>query len=160
MPCQRSRSGTRPNTTTAGSSAASPTSSCRAASGGPPCSWTAVITPSAIATAAGRTPSPVATRVLRMTRSGAAIKSLRPDASTWILPQRPPHQHGNVVRPSGVEGIAQQVLADLFRRRHREEALADAIVGNVLREAVAAQQADVAPLLLHVSDDRCRLRSP
>src|SRR2546426_7968247 len=85
---------------------------------------------------------------------------LRPDASAWILPQRPPHQHGNVVRPSGVEGIAQQVLADLFRRRHREEALANAIVGNVLREAVAAQQADVAPLLLHVSDDRCRLRSP
>src|SRR2546427_5178778 len=43
-------------------------------------------------------------------------------------------QHGNVVRPSGVEGIAQQVLADLFRRRHREEALAYAIVGNVLRD--------------------------
>src|SRR5256884_899367 len=146
--------------TTPGSSAASPTSSCRAASGGPPCSWTAVITPSAIDTAAGRMPSPVTTRVLRMTRSGAAIKSLRPDPSTRVLPQRPPHQDGNVVRASGVEGVPQQVLADLFRRRHCEEALAEAIAGNVLREAVAAQQADVAPLLLHVSDDRCRLRSP
>src|SRR6266571_7760244 len=60
-----------------------------------------------------------------MTRSGAAIESLRPDASAWVLPQRPPHQHGNVVRPSFVEGIALQVLADLFLRRHREEALAD-----------------------------------
>src|SRR5207247_9717036 len=126
---------------------------------GPPGARPAVLAPSAIVTAAGRMPSPVTTRVLRMTSSGAAIESLRPDASAWILPQRPPHQHGNVVRPSGVEGIAQQVLADLFRRRHREEALANAIVGNVLREAVVEKQADVANLLLNVRDDRIRLRS-
>src|SRR5689334_21418062 len=126
----------------------------------------AVITPPAIATAAGATPAGVTTRVLRITRSARGMPGRRyvprrtrrqgrssPYASVWILPQRPPHQHGDVVRPSGVEGIAQQVLADLLLRRHREEALADPTVGNVLREAVAAQQADVAPLLLHVRDD-------
>src|SRR6266853_359004 len=82
----------------------------------------AVIAPPAIATAAGATAAGVTTRALRITRSALGMPGrryvprrtrrqgrTRPYASAWILPQGPPHQHGNVVRSSSVEGVAQQV---------------------------------------------------
>ena len=76
-----------------GRTMASFTSRRREASGAAPCSCTPVITPPAIATAAGRTPSGVTTRVPRMTRS-ASLKdrNLRSDAS------EPRHGGGSALR--------------------------------------------------------------
>ena len=54
--------------------------------------------------------------------------------------------------PPSSSASLQQVLADLARRRHGAEPLGDALVGDVLEEAVAAEQAHLAPELVHLGD--------
>src|ERR1700752_1519818 len=77
-----------------------------------------------------------------------AFMRILPWSMPGVLLLRAPYEDGDVVGPAFVEGVLQQVLADLSGGGHGTEPVADPVVGHMTGETVAAKQADVAPLLL------------
>src|SRR6185436_17395991 len=77
--------------------------------------------------------------------------------SRGVLANRSPDQDGNVVASTVVERFLQQGLAALAGRRHVAEDLGDPLVGDVLGEAVAAEETGRAPSLVQAGHDRSGL---
>src|SRR5450432_1449988 len=73
-----------------------------------------------------------------------------------VVPCRAPNHDGDVVRAAAVKRVLQQLLAHLLRGGHRRQTLGDALVGDVLREPVRAQQMDVVPIRAKPCDHRYR----
>src|ERR1041385_6000719 len=91
--------------------------------------------------------------------SGEREGERRWDPGLALRPRRPDDDR-DVVAPSAVEGVLQQLFTRLLRGGHPLEPLGDPFVAHMLGEPVGAEEMDEVPLRLEAGDHRHRRLAP